>query len=79
MERLDKILSNYGGLTRADAKQALKAGRVKVNGAVIKDPAVKAAETDEVTFRRAEVMKESYDDLHILPMEEFVAYQDILC
>ena len=50
MERLDKILSNYGGLTRSDAKQALKAGRVKVNGAVIKDPAVKAAETDEVTL-----------------------------
>ena len=34
-------------------------------------------ETDEVTFRRAEVMKESYDDLHILPMEEFVAYQEL--
>lgn len=50
MERLDKILSNYGGLTRSDAKQALKAGRVKVNGAVVKDPAVKAAETDEVTL-----------------------------
>ena len=50
MERLDKTLSNYGGLTRSDAKQALKAGRVKVNGAVIKDPAVKAAETDEVTL-----------------------------
>ena len=50
MERLDKTLSNYGGLTRSDAKQALKAGRVKVNGAVVKDPAVKAAETDEVTL-----------------------------
>ena len=50
MERLDKILSNYGGLTRSDAKQALRAGRVKLNGAVIKDPAVKAAETDEVTL-----------------------------
>ena len=34
-------------------------------------------ETDEVTFRRAEVMKESYDNLHILPMEEFVAYQEL--
>ena len=50
MERLDKILSNYGGLTRSDAKQALRAGRVKLNGAVIMDPAVKAAETDEVTL-----------------------------
>ena len=34
-------------------------------------------ETDEITFRRAEVIKESYDDLHILPMEEFVAYEEL--
>ncbi len=34
-------------------------------------------ETDEITLRRAEVMKESYDNLHILPMEEFVAYQEL--
>ena len=34
-------------------------------------------ETDEITFRRAEVMKESYDDLHVLPMEEFVAWQEL--
>ena len=34
-------------------------------------------ETDEVTFRRAEVMKEEYDDLHVLPMEEFIAYQEL--
>ncbi|MCR5566078.1 MAG: carboxypeptidase M32 [Clostridiales bacterium] len=34
-------------------------------------------EVDEVTFRRAEVMKESYDDLHVLPMEEYVAWQEL--
>ena len=34
-------------------------------------------ETDEITFRRAEVMKESYDNLHVLPMEEFVAWQEL--
>ncbi len=34
-------------------------------------------ETDEFTFRRAEVMKESYDDLHILPMDEYVAWQEL--
>ena len=60
MERLDKILSNYGGLTRSDAKQALKAGRVKVNGAVIKDPAVKAAETDEVTLDGKQLVLSKY-------------------
>ena len=34
-------------------------------------------ETDEITFRRAEVLKESYDDLHVLPMEEYVAWQEL--
>ena len=34
-------------------------------------------ETDEITFRRAEVMKEHYDDLHVLPMEEYVAFQEL--
>ena len=34
-------------------------------------------DTDEVTFRRAELMKEEYDSLHVLPMEEFVAYEEL--
>ena len=34
-------------------------------------------ETDDITFRRAEVLKESYDDLHVLPMEEYVAWQEL--
>ena len=34
-------------------------------------------ETDEITFRRAEVLKESYDNLHVLPMEEYVAWQEL--
>ena len=34
-------------------------------------------DVDEVTFRRAEVLKEEYDNLHILPMDEFVAYQEL--
>ena len=34
-------------------------------------------ETDEITFRRAEELKETYDDMHVLPMEEFVAWQEL--
>ena len=34
-------------------------------------------ETDEITYRRAEVMKESYDELHVLPLEEYVAWQEL--
>ena len=35
------------------------------------------SETDEITFRRAEVLKEDYDDMHVLPLEEFVAYTQL--
>ena len=34
-------------------------------------------DTDEITFRRAEVLKEQYDSLHVLPMEEYVAWQEL--
>ena len=34
-------------------------------------------DTDEITFRRAEVIKEAYDDLHVLPMKEYVAWQEL--
>ena len=34
-------------------------------------------DTDEVTFRKAELLKENYDEYNILPMEEFVAYQEL--
>ena len=34
-------------------------------------------ETDEVTFRKAELLKENYDEYNTLPMEEFVAYQEL--
>ena len=33
---------------------------------------------DEKTFRQAEEMKEAYDDMHIMPMDEFVGYQKLL-
>ena len=29
MERLDKIVSNFGGLTRGEAKEYIKRGRVE--------------------------------------------------
>ena len=34
-------------------------------------------EVPEKTFRQAEEMKDSYDDLHVLPMEEFIAWQEL--
>ena len=48
MERIDKILSNYGGVSRAEAKVLLKAGKVKVNGEIVKDSGAKVSENDKV-------------------------------
>ena len=48
MERIDKILSNYGGVSRAEAKVLLKAGKVKVNGEIVKDSGAKVSEDDNV-------------------------------
>ncbi|WP_153730704.1 pseudouridine synthase [Sporosarcina obsidiansis] len=38
--RLDKLLSNTGYGTRKEVRQLLKKGMIRVNGAVIKDPAL---------------------------------------
>ena len=34
--------------------------------------------TDEKTYRQAEVLKEAYDVTHVLPIEEYVAYSQLL-
>ena len=48
--RLDKFLTQTAGLTRSEAKQYLKKGRVCVDGAVVKKPETKIdADTAEVT------------------------------
>ena len=35
-------------------------------------------QVEEKTFRQAEELKEAYDDMHLMPMEEFVGYQVLL-
>lgn len=60
MERLDKILSNFGGISRTEAKLALKAGRLKVNGTVVKDPAFKAEDNDEVSLDGKVLVRQKY-------------------
>ena len=48
MERLDKILSNYGNMTRSQAKECLKKGRITVNDSVAKDGSLKVSDGDEI-------------------------------
>ena len=46
--RLDKYLAQSGERTRSEAVRAVRAGQVKVNGLIVRDPAVKVGEGDEV-------------------------------
>jgi 16S rRNA pseudouridine516 synthase len=46
--RLDKYLSNYSGLSRKEAKQALKAGDVLVSDRVIQNPQFSVQENDNI-------------------------------
>lgn len=49
--RLDRFLTETTGISRSEAKQELKKGKVTVNGAVIKKPETKVdPEADEVTY-----------------------------
>lgn len=52
MQRLDKYLSEAGAASRRELKDLLRAGAVTVNGAVVRDGAVKIDETaDRVCLR----------------------------
>lgn len=46
--RLDKYLANSRAGSRSEVKEHIRKGRVLVNGAVCKDPAVHVGDTDEV-------------------------------
>jgi len=52
MERLDKVLSNIGALSRSECKKVVKQGLICVNGVVCKAPDVKInPDVDEITYR----------------------------
>lgn len=64
LERLDKAISNRSSLTRSQATDALKKGRVKLNGEIIKDGSVKInMEADEISL-----------DGEIISSDQFVYY-----
>lgn len=57
MERLDKILSSYFSLSRADTKKMMKKQCVKVNGEAVKSPDIKVdPEKDKITVDGKEVI-----------------------
>ena len=48
--RLYKFLSQSGERSRSEAVKAVRAGQVRVNGVVVRDPSAKLKETDAVTL-----------------------------
>ena len=50
LQRLDKLLSDSGHFTRSEARNAIRAGRVRVNGVAVRKPEQKYdADTDAIT------------------------------
>jgi len=46
--RLDKLISNSTSFTRSQAKLAIRSGKVKIDGIVVKNAAQKVAEESNV-------------------------------
>ncbi len=58
--RLDRLLSEMGVGTRKELGKAIRAGKVSVNGAVVKDTAYKASEADIIIYDGQQVQYEQY-------------------
>ena len=56
MERLDKVLANTGRWSRKEVKNLCRAGRVSVNGEVVRKPETKVAEDGGLTVDGVPVM-----------------------
>ncbi len=57
MDRIDKIISSSLSITRSEARDAVKHGRVCVNGKNVKSPAEKAdAQKDKITVDNNEIV-----------------------
>lgn len=60
MERLDKVISNFAGITRTEAKEYLKKGLVTVNEIVVKDGSSKVKDEDEIKVKGETLDREKY-------------------
>ncbi|MBR0373138.1 MAG: rRNA pseudouridine synthase [Mogibacterium sp.] len=58
--RLDKFLSEMGAGTRTELKKNIRAGRVTVDGAVVRDPGAKVEETSAVVYCGQPVAYEAF-------------------
>ncbi len=61
MERIDKILSVGAGMSRSDARRAIKKGRVSVKGNVIREIGFKVSENENIYLDSMKIDYKKYD------------------
>ena len=57
MERLQKYLSSCGIASRRKSEELILAGKVKVNGVVVRELGTKVSDKDEVEVKNMEVYR----------------------
>ena len=80
MERLQKIIADYGYASRRKAEELIKSGRVKVNGKIVKELGTKATKNDIITIDDININKEITKKVYILnkPREVICSVKDEL-
>ncbi len=59
-ERIDKIISSQGMVSRSEVKVMVKRGEVSLNGEIIKDSGVKASYDDEILINGKKLFQTKY-------------------
>ncbi|MCQ4504683.1 S4 domain-containing protein, partial [Vibrio parahaemolyticus] len=60
MERLQKVIAHAGITSRRKAEEYILAGRVKVNGKVVKELGVKVSKRDLIEVDEVPIYQEEY-------------------
>ena len=58
MERLQKVIAQAGVCSRRKAEELIQAGKVKVNGAIVKTLGTKVSGNDEISVNGHNLFKE---------------------
>ena len=59
-ERIDKIISSQGLVSRSEMKAMIKRGEVSLNGVVVKDSGIKAGYDDEIIINGQRLFQTKY-------------------
>ena len=62
MERLQKYLSACGVASRRKSEELILAGKVKVNGKIVKELGIKVSDNDDIEVNGVFVKKEEKED-----------------